>query len=160
MDSSRGVTLQISVVPVVSTSPAYTANDQVGGIQTLTGACARTNKPAMLRSLTVTDQGKQSAALTIFFFNDLPTVASVDNGALTIVDSEMDAKCIGTVQVAAADYQSVAGSSVATEKAIGLSLKAEDATGTGNLYAVVMTTGTPTYASVSDLRFRYTLEQD
>lgn len=150
----------IEVTPTVSTSPAYTAEDQVGGIQTLTRACLSKNRGATLVSVAVHDAGKQSAALVVFFFDELPTVASVDNGTITITDAEMADKCIGTVTVPAANYTNVAGSSIATLPAssCGLYLKSKDINGA--LYVVVKTTGTPTYASTTDLTFRYSFVQD
>ena len=156
----------IEVIPTVSTSPAYTAEDQVGGIQTLTNACRSKGAGATLISLTVHDAGKQSAALTVFFFDELPTVASVDNGAITITDAEMADKCIGTISLTAANYVNVAGSSIVTAPAssTGLYMKSKtdkvSGAASGNLYAVVKTTGTPTYASTTDLTFRYSFIQD
>lgn len=144
----------VSVTPTVSTSPAYEASDQVGGIQTLENAM-RSGGTAILQGVTVVDAGKQNAALTIFFFKSLPTVASVDNGATTITDAELK-KSVGHITVAADDYEDVAGGSVASVKNVNLPL----ASGAqGHLYAVVMTTGTPTYASTTDLVFTYSFEQ-
>lgn len=156
----------IEVTPTVSTSPAYTAEDQVGGIQTLTGACRAAGSGATLVSVVVHDSGKQSAALSIFFFDELPTVASVDNGAITITDAEMADKCIGVVSLAAASYVNVAGSSIVTGPASSTGLymksktKGQSGAQAGNLYAVVKTTGTPTYASTTDLIFKYSFIQD
>jgi hypothetical protein len=150
----------LEITPTVSASSAYTAEDQVGGIQTLDAACQSQGSGATLVSLVVTDKGKQNAALSVFFFDELPTVASVDNGAITITDAEMADKCIGVVSLAAASYVEVAGNSVVTAPAssTGLYLKSRDAN--GKLYAVVKTTGTPTYASTSDLVFKYSFIQD
>lgn len=146
----------ISVTPVVSTS-AYGAADQVGGIQTLTGACEIVGKPGVIESIVILDKAKQKAAMTIFFFNSLPTVASSDNAALDITDAEM-AKAIGHVAIAAADYQDVANSSLACKiVSPGLPIPA---TGSPSIYAVMMTTGTPTLGSTSDLVVRYMVRQD
>ncbi len=143
--------------------PAYAADDQVGGLQSLNAITDMDDNTAVLQSVAVLDQGKQSAALTIFFFQDRPSVASVDNGPLQLTDSEMQ-KCIGTVQVAAADYQTVTGSSIATVRNIGLHLLTSEIVSSSNmrsykLYALVKTTGTPTYVSTTDLVFKYSFEQ-
>lgn len=154
----------IEITPTVSASSAYTAEDQVGGIQTLTAACASAGRGSALMSLVVTDSGKQSAALSIFFFDELPTVASSDNAAIDITDAEMADKCIGVVTLAAASYVAVANSSVVASANINLLLKSKttavSGATSGNLYAVVKTTGTPTYASTSDLCFKYSFIQD
>jgi hypothetical protein len=146
---------QAEVTPTV-TAAAYSANNQVGGIQTLTGVCFDENRFGQLSSITLIDKAAQSAAMSIFFFDQLPTVASTDKNALDITDAEMASKCIGQVTIAAGDYQSTSSNSVAC-KTFSLPLKSR-AVGTpgGTLYVVVKTTGTPTYASTSDLVFKYT----
>lgn len=150
----------IEVTPTVSTSPAYTAEDQVGGIQTLGNACRQQGGGATLISVAVHDKAKQSAALVLFFFDELPTVASSDNAAVDVTDAEMAGKCLGSVTVAATNYVNVSGSSMATVNSpnTALYMKSQDAD--GKLYVVVKTTGTPTYASTSDLTFRYSFIQD
>jgi len=144
----------IEVTPVVSASSAYQANDQVGGIQTLANA-TQINRAALLTSISVLDKAKQKKALTLFFFDRLPTVASADNDALSIIDAEM-LKCRGHVVIAETDYQDVAASSVACVKNLQLVLESGSL---GSLYVVVMTTGAPTYAAVGDLVFTYAFEQ-
>ena len=153
----------IRVTPTISAASAYTANDQVGGIQTLTNAVASDNDfAAKLSSLVVIDVDSEGAALDLHFFSALPTVVSVDNGALDIADAQMSGKYIGTVHVATGDYITVAGSKVATKKDINLDLVSTDLNTEGNksnkLYVVVSTPGTPTYTAVSDLTFSYVLE--
>jgi hypothetical protein len=157
------ITKFIEVTPTISTS-AYQAEDQVGGIQTLAAVAGDTDDNTVsLQTLTITDAGKQSAALVVYFFDDLPTVASVDNGAITITDAEMADKCLGHVVVAAADYGAIAANSVACVKNIGLRLRSNNISAatnsrSGNLYAVVKTTGTPTYVSTTDLVFKYSFD--
>lgn len=167
-----GKSVSIEVTPTVSASSAYTAEDQVGGIQTISetitdhlkrtrvvSPAADENSVATLLTVTVHDKAKQSAALEIFFFDELPTVASSDNAAISITDAEMAGKCVGVVSIGASDYKNVAASSIAC---VGLSqaLAMRSKTDNGVLYAVAKTTGTPTYASTTDLVFRYVFGQD
>ncbi len=145
----------VSNTPTVSTSPAYTANDQVGGIQTLT--IPGISLGAQLVSFNVLDLAGQNAALSIFFFKSLPTVASSDNAALNISDANM-ALCIGHAVVAAGDYQTTSANSIASVKLSGplfVKTSTED-----TIYAVVKTTGTPTYAGTTDLTFTYNFYLD
>jgi hypothetical protein len=149
----------VEVTPTI-TAGAYSAEDQVGGIQTLSGATLGEDCGATVISVVVTDKAKQSAALSMFFFDELPTVASADNDAINISDAEMADKCIGVISVAAASYVNVADNSVVTAPAssTGLYVKSRDAD--GKIYVVVKTTGTPTYASTGDLVFKYSFLQD
>lgn len=85
-----------SVTPTVSTTPAYSAQDQVGGVMTFTNAArkaggigeiyAATIRFAALSGLAATNQ------LVIHLFHNrttAPTITSSDNGALQITDANL-----------------------------------------------------------------------
>lgn len=144
----------VAVTPTISNGVAYTANDQLGGVQTITSATTATKFQTRLVNVSIIDKAKQSAAITIFFFNASPTVASSDNAALDITDAEMASKYIGHVEIGSGDYASIAASSVACKECYLMLASAS-----ANVYAVAMTTGTPTYGSTSDLIFNYHWEK-
>ena len=102
-------------------------------------------------------QAQQDAALVIYFFDENPTVASSDNAAIDISDAELEDKCIGQMTIAAADYDDLANASVATVPASsnGIVFRSQEAG--GEIYAVVKTSGTPTYAATDDLTFKYSV---
>jgi len=143
----------IKITPTIDTV-AYTANDQVGGIQTIAGVCQGGGSLCLLRQLTIVDRGKQKAAMTVFFFEELPTVASVNNGEANVTDAEMAGKAIAVVSIAAVDYRDLSGNSTATV-APNLAMKP---LASATLYAVAVTTGTPSYVAATDLVFKYTFE--
>lgn len=146
---------EVSVTPVINTD-AYTANDAVGSIQTLTSAARASGKPTTLLSLTITDLAMQSAAFSIYFFNANPSNGTYTNNAeLDIHDTDM-AMCVGAIKVAATDWINAKDNGVAVLKSIGLGMVPS---GSANLYALVKTTTTPTYA-VGDLTFKYFFFQD
>jgi hypothetical protein len=144
----------VSVTPAISNAAIYAANDQLGGIQTIAAATTDSKFQTRLVNVTVIDKAKQSQPLTIFFFNANPTVASADNAALDITDAEMAAKYIGHVVVGTGDYAAISASSVACASCTLLLSAAAS-----SVYAVAMTTGTPTYGSTSDLIFNYHMEK-
>ena len=141
----------ISVTPTVSSGAAYTAADAVGGKQTLTSAARVSGGVAVLQSLTVLDLGNQKAALTLLFFDADPTAATITDNAAFVWSTDTT-KFIGKINVAAADYETVAGEAVASLRGLGLELKAS---GSANLFVAVVTTGTPTYTSTTDLVLKY-----
>lgn len=149
----------IQVTPTISTS-AYTAGDQVGGLQTLTIPGQAEQKLATLLSVSLVDKAAQNAALTIFFFTQSPTIASSDNAAFDLTDANMLYYAFH-VNITASDYASSSSNSAAS---LGMSTVAKCAIPTGTaptaLYAVIKTTGTPTYASTSDLQITYTFGLD
>lgn len=143
----------IEVTPVISTG-AYTSGDQLGDIQTLTGVnFDAAGGMGCLEGVTVVDKAQQKIACDLFFFDESPTVASVDNGAIAISDAEMADKCLGHLAIVAGDYKDIAStSSIASLRYLGMALKPfKD----GKIYVVAVTRGTPTYGSTSDLVFKY-----
>lgn len=168
-----GIDKTVMVTPTVSTSPAYTAGDQVGGIQELNNVFPDFQRAVnnvsvsgwskypghvILQSLTVTDLSEQSPNFNLFFFNELPTVASSDNAALSILDTQID-KCIGHYNFATT-YGDAGGFTVGTLANINLMLPQQPSFDNSNLYVVVQTTSTPTFTSTSALTFRYSFFVD
>lgn len=154
LDTIDGRRVSVSATPTIDTN-AYSANDQVGGLQTLASAVRTGIGTCILESITILDKAAQSAAIQVLFFNASPTIASSNNAAIDITDAEM-VKFIGSVTIAATDYVTTASNSASTTKNIQLPLA--PASGT-SLFAVAKTTGTPTYGSASDLIFTYNFKQ-
>jgi hypothetical protein len=161
-----GSSYVVAVTPTVSANAAYTANDQVGGIQTLTNAIRPERDDhvgSFLTDLVVVDSDGQGAAIDIFFFNSLPTVASTDNAAISITAAQLQDKCLGSVTVATGDYVACGSIKVATVKNVGLrcvSASSSDPQTQCNIYAVACTRGTPTYTTTSAVTFKYSFAQD
>ena len=151
--------LIIEVTPTVDTS-AYASGDHLGTVHTLAGAAPGQGLYTVLQSLTIIDKAQQKSALDVFLFDASPTVASSDNAAANITDAEMIDKCIGHIVVAAADYRDIgSANSVAHLKNLGMHLKPDPtATAPLNLYAFVVSRGSPTYAAAGDLVFKYAFE--
>jgi hypothetical protein len=80
----------IASTPTVSTSPAYTSGDSVGGKISLASAVRLAGTGGTITSVTITDKGKQSAATDVVFFNADPSNTTfTDNGALTVHDTDL-----------------------------------------------------------------------
>ena len=149
----------IDVTPVLDTS-AYTSGDRVGAIHTITGA-GHGFRSAVLESIAIIDKDAQGAALKVHFFDALPTVASADNAAIDISDAEA-VKYTATVSIATTDYVSTASNKLAfvlPTRPIPMCLLAAHSGVASTLYAVVTTSGSPTYTA-SGLVFRYTFRYE
>lgn len=145
----------ISTTPVMAHAGLYSAGDQVGLVNTITGACADDKGQARLHSITIIDKAKQDKVMDVWIFNQSPTLDNVDNGAFSLADSEA-AKCLGFVRIPAANYSDSALNSVATVSDIDMVL--EGYAGKRDLYCVLQTRDTPTYAN-GDLILLFGLEQ-
>lgn len=151
-----GNSIVVSVTPAI-TGGAYTALDIVGAIQTIANATRVSGEPTILQSIVVTDLAKQDVELTIFFFNATPgTGTYTDNIALDIHDTDM-ALCVGFVTIGAGDYADAANSSVAAVRNLAFPLTPAAT----SLFAIAQASSSaPTYASTSDLVFRYGFLRD
>jgi len=167
-----GLDRSVNITPTITTS-AYAAGDQVGGIQTLSDVFPDIQRSVnwvstdgsikypghlILQSISITDLSEQDAAFDFFFFNRLPTVASSDNSALNIADSQA-VNCVGHVSFSGT-YADAGGFSIASQSNINLMLPQISDYSTNDLFVVVSTSGTPTYAGASDLTFKYSFFVD
>ena len=136
---------------MVGVTTRTSAGDAVGGKQTLTSAVRISGGKSVLESLVVLDKGNQKAALTILFFDSDPTAATITNNAAFVFSTDIS-KVVGKIVVTASDYETINSLAVACLRNLGLEMKCS---GSANLFVAVVTTGTPTYASTTDLTFKY-----
>ena len=141
-----------SVTPTV-TAGAYHAKDAVGGRLEFANAVRAEVHTGTVLKVVVVDKAAQNAELVLFLFNQAFT-ATADNAAFDPTDADL-LNCVGTITISASDYVSANDNSVATkERTLDFAL-----TGT-SLYGQLMCTGTPTYASTSDLKITVGILQD
>ncbi len=154
--SVGGNTSLISPTVTVSTTPAYTAGDVVGGILTLTNAMRTSGGTGILESIFINDASNQKAALDIYIFDSNPAAGTYTDNAAVVFSTDLT-KLIARIPVAAADYVTNNSQATAHEKAIGAIMKAS---GSANLFAVIVTSGTPTYAATTAITIRFGSLQD
>lgn len=147
---------EISLIPQISTSP-YSSGDQIGGIQLFEiGLCEF--YLTELERLTIVDSSQQSASLTLYFFNSLPVVNSVDNEPFSIDNSQLAEKLLASVTVDSNKYLTVDGSSIANATFGNVNLKASPYS-PGKLYCVAKINSAKTYVSTTALSLRYSFVQ-
>lgn len=148
----------VSVTPTI-TAGAYVAGNCVGGILTLTNLL-RVGGPGtgIWQSMLVIDKGNQKAPLDVLLFDSNPSGGTyTDHVAISSLTTDLS-KLIRRVSIAATDYVTVNGVAIADLSSIARIIKGAAAATT--LYAVLNTSGTPTYASTSDLTVRFGALQD
>lgn len=144
---------KLTATPTVSTSPAYTSGDLVGGKISLASATrvagGTVGGTGVIQSVAIHDKGKQNAEIDVVFFAaDPANTTFTDNGALTVHDTDL-LTIVGHVKLTAADYISFVDNSIASRSGLGLPFKLDSGS---TLYAALVTRGTPTYASTSDIK--------
>jgi len=142
----------IKLNPVV-TAGLYAANDIIGGKLTLANAARIAGGLTRLENILITDRANQKAAGFILIFDADPTAATLTNdGPLTL--STDDFKVVARIDVSAASYLSV-GSTPKAVADIPYAGRLMKAVGSRNLYAVFVTTSTPTYAATTDIQIQF-----
>lgn len=146
--SDRAATVEVSGTPTLDTS-AYADGDRMGSIVELDVK----NDAVTLLNVEVLDKADQGANFDILFFKSSPTVASSDNAALSITDSEAE-KCLGVVSIET--WKDLGGNQMGYARNVGLGLMPESG---GKLYMLLQSRGTPTYAAASlTLRFYFAVD--
>lgn len=147
------------IVPTitVSTSPAYSSGDCVGGKLTLSSIVRTAGGTALVQSLFLRDTSNQKAALELLIFNADPTSSTLtDNAAAVIHANDID-KIVRRISIAASDYVTI-DSKAWTDLSVG-GKPIKPASGS-DMYAALITTGTPTYAATTAIGLRLGVLQD
>jgi hypothetical protein len=134
---------RITVQPVVSTTPAYTAKDAVGGKLTFANAARSSGGSITIQTAVIVDRSQQQPVLELVLF-DRDFTASNDNAVFDPTDADL-AYCVGVIKIS--DYSDFNDNSVAVRTGIGLAAKLE---GT-DLYGQLVTRSTPTFVATTDI---------
>jgi len=144
--------------PVIRTATAaptcdtniYASGDLIGGKLSL--AINKAN--GIIQTITLADKANQKSALDVVFFVADPSATTFTDQAAFDVDDADLLKIAGRKSIAATDYVSYNDNAEATVNAsIAFQLTSDITT----LYACIVSRGTPTYASASDLQLRVTV---
>lgn len=166
---SRRKSFKIVTATPVIIPAAYSSGDFIGSLTRIPDAVLDSSGVCLLQSLVVVDKALQSVALDLWFFDNAVTIASADNAAFDLTDAELAAYGIGSITLAAGDYKASSSNSMATLRALNLVLQSK--VGVSNnkllpagasprdLYFALVSRATPTYASASDLVFKFGFEQ-
>jgi hypothetical protein len=152
---SQPYAVRTSVTPVVTVG-AYVAGNCVGGTLTfpaIRGALGAYNPSSvmalggMIQTAVLRDKSGNPGTYDLFLFDALPT-AQTDHAAVALVAADL-AKCIGVVSFPAT-MKLGAAATIGVSMLSALEVEFVLQSG-GNIYGVLVTRGTPTYASTSDV---------
>lgn len=150
----------ISVTPdLASFATPYSSGDVLGAVNTIAGAVNDSKGVAKLDTIIVLDKANQKSDIDLVFFDSAPDNSiGADNAAYALNDADLS-KVVGRVSVAAANYVSSSTTNAeATIKDVELSM--QSIAGSEALYVAVISRGTPTYGSASDLIIKLCFEQE
>lgn len=150
----RAKVVRLSATPTVSTTPAYTAKDAVGGLMTFTAAARSSGGSCRVEAVQVVDKGQQMKDLDLVLF-DRSITAPTDNAIFAPTDAELS-NCVGVVPITAGTYADFSTNSVGVLNGLGLAVVLNGS----DLFGVLVARGTPTYTSTSDLVVTLSILQD
>lgn len=129
------------------TAGAYSANDCIGGLQSVQAGRIERPSDKVIHAVTITDKSQQKAAMNLIIFRANPDGSTLDdNTACDVVDADLS-KVIGYIAITASDYIDFADNSVATVTAQGLPID----TSSDQFYYALQAVGTPTYVATTDI---------
>jgi hypothetical protein len=145
-----------STAPVVSTS-AYAAGDVIGSKISFADAARVAAGNGLVESILLHCKSNQTFAFDVLFFSADPAASTfTDNAALAVAAADFDKIC-GKVSFVSGDWASLGTPSVADKHKLQLPFKL---TSGKTLYAVIVSRGTPTLASTSDLKLTLGVSQN
>jgi hypothetical protein len=153
----RVLQARIVVTPTISTTPAYTTGDCLGGLMTIANAARATGGSGVITSIVVLDKTQaQRAPIDLVFFDRTVTVQG-DNTAFAVSDADM-ANCLGVLAIGAYNtpWPGTPANAVSTFSGVGMPFVLNGS----DLFCQAVVRGTPTYTTTSDLVFAFTVMKD
>lgn len=145
IEAGANTTASVSVSPTVTASSAYTAGNQVGGLLTFANAVGSA-LGGLIESVTVRAKSVQTAGLKLYVFSADPTNSTwTDKSAPSINAADLPS-LLGVYTLGAAD-SGLGTMTVWNLDGVNKLFKSA----TTSLYGVLVTTGTPTFTSTSDI---------
>ena len=130
----------------IYSSAAYADSDAVGFPFLISDSTESYNKPTwILNNISLIDQSRQAPSLELVIFNGKFT-ESADNAKFSPTDADMAAKCLRVIPINT--WYGFPLNSVHSESSLGIVL------GKGPLYGQLVSRGTPTFLSATDLKLR------
>lgn len=151
--NQRPTVVRLQVTPTVSTSPAYTAKDCVGGLMTFSNAVRSSGGSGTLMAVQVVDKDQEMKDVDLVLF-DRSITATTDNAVFDPTDAEL-ANCIGWVPLGVGMYADFNDNSLLSVNSVGLDFVLN---GT-DLIGQLVTRGTPTFSATSDIVVTLTIWQ-
>lgn len=127
----RGITGK-STSTIATSTGSYAAEENVGGINTVTLTVRSSGGTSALNTIDIWDLSNQKATLEIHLWNASPSGTYTDNAAQVIAGDQ--AKFLGRILIGGADYSTTGAVAVATVNNIGKLIKTSGST---SVYATV-----------------------
>lgn len=140
-----------TVIPTI-TAGAYSANDDIGGLQTVSNFFQSPGQVARIENISYVDIDGQAVAFN-FFFHKNPATIPADNAAWSVSDADAILIQGFSVTGTATPNLLTPSQTFYTGAPASILLPQNVSSVDRNLYFSLRTTGTPTYSTTSSLVF-------
>lgn len=148
---SRTETKYISVTPTVTASSAYTAKDSVGGLMTFSNVSCLGRTKGRVNSVMISDKADQSVEYDVVLFKSSPAGTVTNKSAFDPADADL-ALMLPVINLRTQDHFSWNDNGISSISSLSSGAVSSSGDGLpGTIYAAIVTRGTPTYASTSDI---------
>jgi|GEM_PF-2525047 len=152
--SVLGRTSKVAVTPTVTATAAYTAGNEVGGLMTF-ASIFDAQQSGILQSVRIRCKSVQTAGFKLYLFTANPTNSTWTDKSTPAINAADIPAVVGPFNLVTAD------SGLGTETTYELDgIGAAILSSTTSLYGVLVTIGTPTFASTSDVTVELTVLKD
>lgn len=145
-----GETAVVAAAPAVTASSAYASGNVIGTKFTLAGLARVAGGTGLMQMASIQCKSAQSFACDMILFHTDPSASTfTDKTALSIAAADFD-KIIGVISFAAGAWTSLGTPSFAQAIQLGMAYKL--ASGQVDGYGVLVSRGTPTFSSTTDIK--------
>ena len=141
-----GGTSQIQVTPTVTSASAYASGNVVGGLLTFPNIVNSTVKSGVLESITIAVKSLQTTSFKLYIFSGIPTTTFTNKTAPAIVTADAN-KLLDVYSFTTPDNGLGNNVTLYYSDAINRSLVLDGS----SMYGVLVTLGTPTFTTTTDV---------
>lgn len=154
-----GLTVAPQVTPTITAS-AYTAGYVVGGVMSFANAVRTQNaiNSGRVRNAAIACKSAQSGEMDLYLFNANPSSSTFTDRAAPAIAAADLAKLIAKITLAQTDTS--LSSTSTFWQALQLEIAFQLGSGNTTLYGVLVTRGTPTFGSTSDIVVTLGIQDD
>lgn len=154
-----GVQVVVSQTPTVTSSSVYATGQSVGGLLTFSGAARVQNGGAngtgILQRVTIHMKSTQTGPFDLVLFSQAPTNTTIADKTTFSLATADYGTVMGVIHLS--DCTSLGAPSSCVASGLAFALRT---VGSGNLYGALVSRGTPTFASTSDVTVSAQIIQD
>ncbi len=145
--------VRIAVTPTVSTSPAYTAKDAVGGIMTFAGAARASAGAGILHAVTIVDKSQQRPDLDLILFDQTIAGTVTDNAEFDPNDTDLP-NVVASIPMSSGTFADFHDNSVAHLGGLGIPYTCAAT----SLFGALVARSTPTFVATTDIVVTLTVQ--